>query len=71
MWHVDAAQLKAFFQWIIENAERTTPQDGTLRQYFRIVKMIYRRDTGTMLDEDVVSDVNAVSVLVFSVRKLS
>ncbi len=58
---VQAAQLKAFFQWMIENAERTPPQVGTLKQYFRILKMIYKRDSGAMLDEDVVSDVNAVS----------
>ncbi len=59
--NVQAAQLKAFFQWMIENAERTPPQIGTLKQYFRILKMIYKRDTGGMLDEDVVCDVNAVS----------
>ena len=48
---------------MIENAKRTAPQVGTLKQYFRILKMIYNRDTGAMLDEDVVSDVNAVSVI--------
>lgn len=29
--NVQAAQLKAFFQWMIENAERTPPQIGTLK----------------------------------------
>lgn len=47
---------------MIENAERTTPQVGTVKQYFRILKMIYKRRTGAMLEEDVVADVNAVSV---------
>lgn len=46
---------------MIENTERTAPQVGTLKQYFRILKMIYKRDTGAMLDEDVVADVNSVS----------
>ena len=46
---------------MIENAERTMPQIGTLKHYFRILKMIYKRDTSAMLDEDVVGDVNAVS----------
>lgn len=59
--NVQAAQLKAFFQWMIENAERAPPQMCTLKQYFRILKMIFKRDTGGMLDEDVVRDVNAVS----------
>ena len=45
---------------MIENAERTAPQAGTLKQYFRVLKMIYKRDTGAMLDEEVVADVNAV-----------
>lgn len=57
----EAAQLKAFFLWMIENAERTAPQAGTLKQYFRILKMIYKRDTGAVLDEELVADVNAVS----------
>ena len=58
---VEAAQLKAFFLWMIENAERTAPQAGTLKQYFRGLKMIYKRDTGAMLDDELVADVNAVS----------
>lgn len=55
-----AAQLKAFFLWMIENAERTAPQAGTLKQYFRVLKMIHKRDIGAMLDEELVADVNAV-----------
>ena len=47
---------------MIENAQRTAPQVGTLEQYFRILKMIYKRGTGAMLDEDVVCNVNAVSI---------
>ena len=46
---------------MIENAERTAQQDVTLKQYFRLLKMIYKQITGAMLDENVVSDVNAVS----------
>ena len=59
--NVEAAHLKAFFQWMIENSERTTPQVGTVKQYFRVLKVIYKRDTGVMLDEELVADVNAVS----------
>lgn len=58
---MQAAHLKAFFQWMNENAERTPPQIGTLKQYFRILKTIYKRDTGALLDEDVVCNVNGVS----------
>ena len=58
---VEAAQLKAFFLWMVENAERSAPQAGTLKQYFRVLKMIYKRETGAMLDEELVADVNAVS----------
>nr|POE56632.1 hypothetical protein CFP56_33604 [Quercus suber] len=57
IWNTNAAQLKAFFQWIVENAERTAPQDGTLRQYVSVFEMIYVRDTGTILGEDVISAV--------------
>ena len=56
------AQLKAFFRWMIKNAQRNAPQLGTPKQYFRILKIIYKHYTGTMLDEDVVYDVNAVGV---------
>lgn len=45
---------------MIENAERTGPQAG--KQYFRVLKMIYKRDTGAVLDAGVVADVNALSV---------
>jgi hypothetical protein len=45
-----------------ENAQLSAPQVGTLKQYFRVLKMIYKRDTGTMLDEDVVCDVNAIRI---------
>ena len=46
---------------MIENAKRIPPQIGTLKQYFRILKIIYKRYTGGMLDEDIVYNVNAVS----------
>ena len=58
----NASHLKAVFQWIIKNAERTAPQDITLNQYCRLLKMIYKRAPGIMLEEDVVTDVNAVSL---------
>ena len=61
--NASAAHLKAFFQWVIENAERTAQQGITLKQYFRLLKMIYKQITGTLLDESMVSDVNAVSVV--------
>ena len=46
---------------MIENAEQTTPQVGTVKQYFRVLKMIYKRDTGAILNEELVADVNAMS----------
>ena len=46
------------FRW---RTVRTTPQLGTLKQYFGILNMIYKRDTGAMLDVEVVCDMNAVS----------
>lgn len=58
--HGDASQFKAIFQWMIENAVRTAQQDVTLQQYFRWLTMTYKNTTGVMLDEHVVSDVNAV-----------
>ncbi|KAK1041382.1 hypothetical protein LTR74_018617 [Friedmanniomyces endolithicus] len=52
-------QLKAFFQWVIVNAERAAQQGPTLKQYFRVLKMVYKQVTGALLDDVVVSDVNA------------
>ncbi|KAK3669706.1 hypothetical protein LTR78_010389 [Recurvomyces mirabilis] len=58
-------QLKAFFQWVIVNAERSAQQGPTLKQYFRVLKMVYKQVTGALLDDVVVSDVNAVRFLLF------
>nr|OQO28668.1 hypothetical protein B0A51_04779 [Rachicladosporium sp. CCFEE 5018] len=52
-------QFKAFFQWVIVNAERSAQQGPTLKQYFRVLKMVYKQVTGALLDDVVVSDVNA------------
>jgi hypothetical protein len=52
--------LKAFFQWMIWNHERTPQQALSLKQYFRRLKQAYTRVTETALDDRIVIDVNAV-----------
>nr|POE47104.1 hypothetical protein CFP56_00436 [Quercus suber] len=41
-----------------------TLAEGTLKQYFRFLTMVYDRDAGGMLSEDVVPNVNAASLSV-------
>ena len=57
----DTSDLKTFFQWLVDNAKKEPQQAVTLKQYFRILKMLYRDLTGTDLDKEQVMDVNNVS----------